>query len=145
MHKILFSFLLLMPFVSKSQTSHQLPTKEVRVIPYWGTIVCGYVDQGAFVNFTGPALGYVFGKSQILVGMLPSLRIKEDSGTTTKNSMITPTLGVGITYTYKSIAFQIPLYYSSKTSTTNGHWNVGLGVGMKLSAIFSSIRFKKDS
>ena len=139
MLKMLFNFLFVLPFVLKGQTSHQLPTKEVYVIPYWGTFVSGYVDQGAFVNFTGPALGYGFGKSQILIGMLPSLRIKEDSGTTTKNSIIMPTLGFGITYTYKALAFQVPMYYTNKTSTTNGHWNIGLGLGIKLSAI----RFKK--
>jgi len=139
MFKLLFSFLLLVPVVSKSQTSHQLPTKEVLIKPYWGTIVTGYVDQGAFVNFTGPSLSYTFGKSQIVLGMLPSLRIKEDSGTTTKNSMITPTLGFGITYNYKAIAFQVPVYYTSKSTTTNGHWNIGLGLGLKL----STLSFKK--
>jgi hypothetical protein len=141
MYKILFSILLLISFVSKSQTRHQLPTKEVVVTPYWGTIVSGYVDQGAFVNFTGPALIYTFGKSQIAMGMLPSIRIKKDSGTTTKNSIITPTLGFGITFNYKAIAFQVPAYYTNKSTTTNGHWNIGLGIGLKLSAL----KFKKES
>ena len=142
MKKLILSILLSIHFLSIGQTSHQIqiPTKEVLVIPYWGTFVSGYVDRGAFVNFTGPALGYGFGKSQILIGMLPSLRFKEDSGTT-KNSVVIPTLGFGITYTYKSLAFQVPLYYTTKTSTSNGKWNIGLGLGIKMSAI----RFKKDS
>jgi hypothetical protein len=72
--------------------------------------------------------------------MLPSLRFKKDTGTI-KNSLVTPSLGFGITYTYKWLAFQVPLYYTTKTSTSNGRWNIGLGLGIKLSAI----RFKKDS
>ncbi len=139
MKSFLFPLVLFIHFTSYNQGT-QLPSKEVVVIPYWGTFVSGYVDQGAFINFTGPALGYGFGKSQILIGMLPSLRIKKDSGTT-KNSIITPTLGFGITYNYKAFAIQVPVYYTSKSTTTNGHWNIGLGIGLKLSAL----RFKKES
>ncbi len=141
MKTLLLSILLSIHLLSIGQTSHQIqiPSKEVYVIPYWGSILVGYVDQGAYVNFAGPSLGYSFGKSQILIGMLPSLRFKKDSGTI-KNSLVTPSLGFGITYTFKSLAFQVPIYYTNKTSTTNGHWNLGIGLGMKLSAI----RFKKD-
>ncbi|MNY11568.1 hypothetical protein D3C86_1446040 [compost metagenome] len=63
--------------------------------------------------------------------MLPSLRYKEDNGIF-KNSPITPNLGVGLTYCYKMIAVQVPLYYNSKTATANGRWNVGVGIGMRL-------------
>lgn len=141
MNKLLFFILLSIQFLSHGQPSNQIPipSKDIYMIPYWGTILGGYVDQGAYVNFAGPSLGYSFGKSQILIGMLPSLRFKKDPGTI-KNSMVTPSLGFGITYTFKSLAFQVPIYYTNKTSTTNGHWNLGVGLGLKLSAI----RFKKD-
>jgi hypothetical protein len=64
--------------------------------------------------------------------MLPSLRFKEDSGAI-KNSLVTPGLGFGITYCYKAIAIQVPLYYNSKTSLKNGNWQLGIGLGFKIS------------
>jgi hypothetical protein len=69
-----------------------------------------------------------------MIGVLPSLRFKEDNGTT-KNSLVTPSLGLGMTYTYKSIAVQIPFYYNSKTAITDGRWNIGIGVGLKLNQL----------
>jgi hypothetical protein len=117
-----------------SQANQQLPTVEKYILPFSGIIVTGYVDNGAFINFTGPNLNFTKGKSQFLVGMLPSLRIKQDSGTTT-NSLVTPTLGFGITYCYRAMAIQIPCYYNPKTATKNGEWNIGVGVGIKLNAL----------
>lgn len=96
-----------------------------------GTFVAGYVDHGAFINFTGPNLSWTRNKSKLLLGMLPSLRIKEDNRKP-KNSLITPTLGVGLTYCYKKFALQLPLYYNAKTATENGKWNVGIGLGFRL-------------
>ena len=96
-----------------------------------GTFVAGYVDHGAFINFTGPNLSWTHNKSKLLLGMLPSLRIKEDNRKP-KNSLITPTLGVGLTYCYKKFALQLPLYYNAKTATENGKWNVGIGLGFRL-------------
>lgn len=96
-----------------------------------GTFVAGYVDHGAFINFTGPNLSWTHNKSKLLLGMLPSLRIKEDNRKP-KNSLITPTLGVGLTYCYKKLALQLPLYYNAKTATENGKWNVGIGLGFRL-------------
>lgn len=61
--------------------------------------------------------------------MLPSLRIKEDQSEGTKNSAIMPTLGAGLTFVYKKLALQVPVYYNSKTATQNGAWKVGLGLG----------------
>lgn len=98
---------------------------------YEGAAVAGYVDHGAYLNFTGPAVSWTKDKSKILLGMLPSLRIKEDKKEP-KNALITPTLGVGITYLYKKLAFQLPLYYNAKTATDNGKWNIGLGIGIRL-------------
>ena len=46
-----------------------------------GIIVSGYVDQGAFLNFTGPNIAVIRGNSRILIGMMPSLKFKKDSGT----------------------------------------------------------------
>jgi hypothetical protein len=60
--------------------------------------------------------------------------MKEDSGNT-KNSLIIPSLGIGITYTYKLMAVQIPFYYSNKTTLENGRWNFGIGIGINLSQI----------
>jgi hypothetical protein len=122
-----------------AQAYQQLPTVEKYIKPFSGIFVSGYVDDGAFINFTGPNLSFSTGKSQFLVGMLPSLRIKQDSGTTT-NSMITPTLGFGITYCFRALAFQIPCYYNPKTATKNGEWNIGVGIGIK----FSALKFKQN-
>jgi hypothetical protein len=96
-----------------------------------GIAIMGYVDEGAFVNFTGPNVSLTSNNSKYILGMLPSLRFKEDKGTP-KNSFITPNLGVGLTYCYKLLAVQVPVYYNTKTATTNGKWNVGIGVGMRL-------------
>lgn len=105
-----------------------------------GVVVCGYVDDGAFLNFTGPNIKLQCANSSYMIGMLPSLKFKEDKGAT-KHSFVTPGLGLGITYTYKSFAVQVPLYYTGKTSVKNGEWNVGIGIGFKLSKIFR----KKES
>jgi hypothetical protein len=125
-------------FTSFSQPNQQLPTIEKYISPFSGIVVAGYVDKGAYINFTGPNLSFLYGKSHLIIGMLPSLRIKQDSGTT-KNSLFTPSLGVGITYCYKALALQVPCYYNPKTSSTNGKWNIGVGIGLK----FSAFRFKQ--
>lgn len=96
-----------------------------------GTAVVGYVDKGDFLNFTGPNVSLTSGKSKLLLGMLPSLRFKEDKSAV-KNSFVMPTLGMGLTYSYKKLAFQIPLYYNAKTATADGKRNVGIGMGVKL-------------
>lgn len=131
---VLFFIFALTSQISFTQLQNQLPIAEKYIIPFTGIFVSGYVDNGAFLNFTGPNLSFSKGKSQLLVGMLPSLRIKQDSGTT-KNSLITPTLGFGITYCYRAFAFQIPCYYNPKTSIKNGEWNIGIGLGLKLNAL----------
>jgi hypothetical protein len=130
---VLFFIFALTSQISFTQSQRQLPTVEKYFIPFTGIFVSGYVDNGAFINFTGPNLSFSKGKSQFLVGMLPSLRIKQDSGATT-NSVITPTLGIGITYCYRSMVFQIPCYYNPKTAVKNGGWNIGIGIGLKLNA-----------
>lgn len=45
-----------------------------------GTFIGGYVDNGIYFNFTGPGIKLQKGKSDLLNGVLPSLRFKEDKG-----------------------------------------------------------------
>lgn len=96
-----------------------------------GIVVAGYVDNGAFINFTGPNINFVHHQTKFILGMLPSLRIKEDKSPTTKNSIITPNLGMGITVAYKKLALQIPLYYNAKTTAADGKWKIGVGIGYR--------------
>ena len=119
-----FIFLLCLNTLSAQQTN-------ISTVLYDGIIVAGYVDDGAFVNFTGPSLKFQKDKSSIMFGMLPSLRFKEDKGIT-KNSFIFPSLGLGITYSYKYLALQVPIFYNPKTSVDNGKWHLGVGIGLKL-------------
>jgi len=102
-----------------------------------GIAIMGYVDEGAFINFTGPNLSLSSNNSKFILGMLPSLRFKEDKKTP-KNSFITPNLGVGFTYSYKSLAVQIPMYYNPKTITNNGKWFIGIELECDL--IFQTIK-----
>lgn len=99
-----------------------------------GTIFGGYVDNGGFLNFTGPGIKLQGLSSELMVGVLPSLRFKEDNGNT-KNSFITPSLGIGITYSYKNLALQVPIYYNSKTAVSDGKWKLGIGIGIKLNQV----------
>lgn len=107
---------------------------QTKVALFDGTIVAGYVDHGGYVNCIGPSVKYLKKPFSISAGLLPSLRIKEDkvAAGATKNSLITPSLGLGLTAVFNHIALQLPLYYNAKTSTKNGEWNVGVGLGYKL-------------
>ena len=106
-------------------------SEKVKFSAFDGYIIAGYVDNGAFINFTGPNINCSIRESKFVIGMLPSLRFKEDKGST-KNSFTTPNLGLGFTYSYKFWSFQIPLYYNSKTETDNGSWHIGVGIGLRL-------------
>ncbi len=70
--------------------------RELNVALYDGFIVGGYVDEGAYLNFTGPNINLRNNNSKFVLGMLPSLRFKEDRGIP-KNAFVTPTLGGGLT------------------------------------------------
>ncbi|MBT2620281.1 hypothetical protein [Chryseobacterium sp. ISL-6] len=105
---------------------------KVKAAFFDGVAVAGYVDHGAFINFTGPNINVTWRNTKFILGMLPSLRIKEDKSEGTKNNLITPNLGAGLTFVYKKIALQIPVYYNTKTSTQNGSWKVGIGLGYSL-------------
>lgn len=123
--KLTFFYTLIGVVFAKSQES------KVDFALFDGIAIVGYVDEGAFVNFTGPNVSISSNDSKFILGMLPSLRFKEDKNTP-KNSFITPNLGVGFTYSYKSLAVQIPMYYNPKTINNNGKWCVGIGIGMRL-------------
>jgi hypothetical protein len=109
---------------------------EVSTLIFSGTFIGGYVDKGAYLNFTGPGIKLQKGNSDLMIGVLPSIRFKEDKGIT-KNSFITPSLGLGITYTFKSLAIQIPFYYTSKTTVENGKWEMGIGIGLKINNLLT--------
>ena len=104
---------------------------KIRASALDGVIIAGYVDGGGFTNFTGPNIQLSKGQTKYILGALPSLRYKNDRNTP-KNSFVTPSLGVGLTFCYKIWAVQIPLYYNSKTATENGSWHVGVGIGLRL-------------
>ncbi|SMD07152.1 hypothetical protein [Pedobacter nyackensis] len=125
----LFVSLSLLALTARSQ-SNAVQTKATL---FEGVIVAGYVDKGAFINCTGPAIKFSKKPFAVLLGLLPSLRIKKDkvAAAAPQNSVITPNLGVGITAIYKHLAIQVPVYYNTKTSTRDGKWNPGIGIGYK--------------
>jgi len=126
--RLLFAFIIIQNFICIAQES------KVKFAAYDGTVIAGYVDNGGFLNFTGPNINYTNKKSKFSFGMLPSLRFKEDKGTT-KNAFVTPNLGFGITYCYKQFALQIPFYYNAKTAVQNGNWHLGVGIGIRLNEL----------
>ena len=126
-----FTLLLVFSFVFASAQEQDEKPKGFNFSLYKGYAVAGYVDEGAFLNFTGPNINYSIDESTFTLGMLPSLRFRKDQGETT-NSFVTPNLGAGLTYSYKIWAIQIPFYYNAKTETQNGQWHVGIGLGLRL-------------
>ncbi|ASW74288.1 hypothetical protein IQ37_07975 [Chryseobacterium piperi] len=110
----------------------QKSVAKVKASFFDGVAAAGYVDHGAFINCTGPNISLTYHSTKLILGMLPSLRIKEDQSDGTRNSAITPNLGAGLTFIYKKLVLQIPLYYNSKTSTQNGSWKMGIGLGYSL-------------
>ena len=95
-----------------------------------GYIVTGYVDRGAFLNFTGPNVNLKWNKSTLVLGMLPSLRLIQ----LTENNRLHlfPTLGTGITYSYKNLAVQLPFYYNANSNLVDARWHIGFGMGYYL-------------
>lgn len=107
-------------------------TNETKVTLVEGIVVAGYADDGGYLNLAGPAIKFSNKPWTLLVGLLPSLKFKEDKSVNgTKNSLVTPTLGFGLTSVYKDFAIQVPLFYNSKTASGDGKWNLGVGVGYK--------------
>jgi hypothetical protein len=120
--------IVLLGFIAFKSNAQQKPQAQF----FDGSVVAGYVDNGAYLNFTGPNISWQKGRSKLLIGMLPSLRYKVDQGATV-NARVYPALGAGLTYSYQRFVFQVPLYYNPKTATTNGNWQIGCGLGFKLS------------
>lgn len=118
--------LCMLNFSAKAQSN------PVKPVLFDGVLVAGYADDGAFINCTGPGVKFNQKPFSLLLGLLPSLKIKEDKVSAgTKNATITPTLGFGLTAVYKHLALQLPFYYLSKTSTKDGKWITGVGIGFK--------------
>lgn len=106
---------------------------QTKAVLFDGSIVAGYVDHGAFVNFGGPSIRFTKKPYAISLGMLPSLRIKEDKVApgAPKSSTFTPNLGFGVTASFHHLALQVPFYYNAKTALKSGKWNPGIGLGYK--------------
>ncbi|SHE50726.1 hypothetical protein [Pedobacter caeni] len=121
----------LMTFSAWSQSNGN--SVQTKATLFEGIIVAGYVDHGAYINCVGPAIKFSKKPFSVLLGLLPSLRIKKDqvAAAAPKNSILTPNLGAGITAIYKHLAIQVPMYYNTKTSTKDGKWNPGIGIGYK--------------
>ena len=118
---------------SLNRADAQDVSKKVSLSAWDGMAVAGYVNKGGFVNFGGPTVRFIRKPVAAGFGILPTMRIKEESGTkdAPKNSAIMPTAGFGFTFVYKHLAVQVPFYYNPKTATSNGKWNPGLGLGYK--------------
>ena len=118
---------------SLNRVQAQDVSKKVSLSAWDGMAVAGYVNKGGFVNFGGPTVRFIRKPVAAGFGILPTMRIKEESGTkdAPKNSAIMPTAGFGFTFVYKHLALQVPFYYNPKTATSNGKWNPGLGLGYK--------------
>jgi hypothetical protein len=106
---------------------------QTKAILFDGYVVAGYVDHGAFINCTGPGVKFNKKPYSLVLGLLPSLRIKADNVApgATKNAAVTPNLGFGLTAAFQHLALQLPFYYNTKTATRNGKWNPGIGIGYK--------------
>lgn len=94
-----------------------------------GIVAAGYADHGAFINFIGPNISFKNKNLKLMLGMLPSLRIKQDRSEGTRNSAVMPTLGAGVTVVYRKFALQVPVYYNTKTASLDGAWKAGIGLG----------------
>ena len=127
--------MVLMVFMALFIFSTSLLAQDAKVKPvlFDGVINVGYVNNGGFLNFTGPGLSATYKNSKFLFGMLPSLRYKVDDDSP-RNASIYPNLGFGLTYSYKYLSFQLPMYYNAKTTTEDGSWHVGFGIGYRISA-----------
>lgn len=133
-HFIKTVFAASMLFLFQSVTAQNKADKKTKILVWDGMAVAGYVNHGGFVNFGGPTVKLIQKPFSIGFGILPTMRIKEDKVVkgATKNSAITPTAGFGFTFVYKHLVVQVPFYYNAKTTSSNGKWNPGIGLGFKL-------------
>jgi hypothetical protein len=107
--------------------------KKIFVAGWEGMAIAGYVNQGGFVNFGGPTVKFIANPFSFGFGILPTMRIKEDSAPkgSPRNSAIMPTAGFGFTVVYKRLIVQVPFYYNAKTALVSSKWNPGIGLGYK--------------
>ena len=107
--------------------------KSPAIVAWDGMAVGGYVNHGGFVNFGGPTIKLIKKPLSLGFGILPTMRIKEDSipKGSPKNSAIIPTAGFGFTVVFKHLVVQVPFYYNAKTAVKSGKWNPGVGIGYK--------------
>jgi hypothetical protein len=122
-----------MLYLATTLNAQSVSEKNRTIVAWEGMTVVGYVDHGAFVNFGGPTVKFIKKPYSIGFGILPTMRIKEDpaSKTSPNNSIITPTAGFGFTLAYKHLVLQVPFYYNPKTSTIDGKWKPGIGLGTR--------------
>ena len=130
---IIHSFCLAITAIASDKLYAQDAAKKASFVAWEVMAVAGYVNKGGFVNFGGPTVRFVKKPFSIGFGILPTMRIKEEkvAKDASKNSAITPTAGFGFTFAYKHLVLKMPFYYNPKTSTANGKWNPGVGVGYK--------------
>lgn len=116
-----------------STSAQATAEKKASIVGWEGMAVAGYVNQGGFINFGGPTVKLIRKPFSFGFGILPTMRIKQDDVPkgSPKNSAIMPTAGFGFTIVYKHLALQVPFYYNAKTTTRNGKWNPGIGIGYK--------------
>lgn len=113
-------------------TAAHAQNKKISTQAFEGTVVAGYIDHGGYLNCIGPAVKYGTQRWSLTLGLLPSIKIKEDKSPV-KNAIFTPTLGFGATLTvFKHLAIQVPAFYIPKTTTNNGKWTLGFGLGYKI-------------
>lgn len=106
--------------------------KKISAQAFDGIIVGGYTDNGAYINCTGPSVKYTAQKWNLMLGFLPSIKIKKDDSVI-KNATLIPTLGFGATLTiFKHLALQAPAFYIPKTNADHGRWTLGFGLGYKI-------------
>ena len=118
--------------IAQTNTTREKATSTLKTTFFEGIVSIGYIDHGATINFTGPAIKLTHKPLTFLIGMLPSLKIKEDkTANGTRNAIVIPSLGCGATAIYKHIALQIPFLYNPKTAAKDGKWNAGIGFGYK--------------
>lgn len=127
--KLYVAFLGCLALTMPNLTAHS----QTKAALFEGILAAGYVDHGAFINCTGPCIKYSKKPYAVLLGLLPSLRIKEDKVApgATQNKTVTPNLGFGLTAVSHHIALQVPFYYNTKTAQKDGEWNVGVGLGYR--------------
>jgi hypothetical protein len=113
---------------------HAQVNNHAKSVSAWdGMIVAGYVNDGGFVNFGGPSVRLIRKPFSIGVGMLPTLRFKNDKVAegAKVNSTVMPTAGIGISVAYRHLIVQVPFYYNAKNAVSDGAWVTGVGIGYK--------------